>query len=78
MNAQHIFSDPAVMMGKPVVAGTRLTVEFILEELAAGTPVGQLVTSHPRLTPAAVSAALTFAAQALRADVVYPTTRRSA
>jgi uncharacterized protein (DUF433 family) len=78
MDNPLIISDPAVMMGKPVVAGTRLTVEFILEELAAGTPVGQLVASHPRLTPAAVSAALAFAAQALRADVVYPTARRSA
>ena len=78
MDASLISSDPAVMMGKPVVAGTRLTVEFILEELAAGTSVGQLIASHPRLTPVAVSAALAFAAQALRADVVYPTTRRSA
>jgi uncharacterized protein (DUF433 family) len=48
------------MMGKPVVAGTRLTVEFILEELAAGTTVEQLAKSHPRLTPAAVRAALAF------------------
>ncbi len=78
MNASLISSDPSVMMGKPVVAGTRLTVEFILEELAAGTPVGQLIVSHPRLTPVAISAALAFAAQALRADVVYPTNRRSA
>ena len=66
------------MMGKPVVAGTRLTVEFILEELAAGAAPAQLIASHPRLTPEAVSAALTFAAQALRADVIYPITRRSA
>jgi uncharacterized protein (DUF433 family) len=66
------------MMCTPVVAGTRLTVEFILEELAAGTPVGQLIASDPRLTTAAVSAALAFAARELRADVVYPTTRRSA
>jgi len=46
MEPTLITSDPAVMMGKPVVAGTRLTVEFILEELAAGTSVEQLVTSH--------------------------------
>ena len=78
MDTPLITSDPAVMMVKPVVTGTRLTVEFILEELAAGTPVGQLVASHPRLTLAAVSAALAFAARALRADVVYPTMRRSA
>lgn len=78
MDTPLIASDPAVMLGKPVVAGTRLTVEFILEELAAGTTVAQLVASHPHLTPAAVSAALAFAAQALKADVVYPLARRSA
>ena len=61
MDTPLIISDPAVMMDKPVVAGTRLTVEFILEELAAGTPVEQLVASHSRLSPAAVSAALAFA-----------------
>ena len=78
MDVPLIVSDPAVMMGKPVVAGTRLTVELILEELAAGTPVEQLLEAHPRLTREAVSAALGFAARVLRADVVYPLPRRSA
>lgn len=78
MDTTLITSDPAVMMGKPVVAGTRLTVEFILDELAAGTSAEQLVASHPRLTLAAVSATLAFAARALRADVVYPLARGSA
>ena len=72
MNGRLIQSDPAVMMGKPVVAGTRITVELILEKLAAGETVEQLLESHPRLTKEAISAALEFAAQALRADVVYP------
>jgi uncharacterized protein (DUF433 family) len=67
-----IVCDPAVMMGKPVVAGTRITVESILEKLAAGETVEQLLESHPRLTPEAIRAALDFAAKALRADVVYP------
>jgi uncharacterized protein (DUF433 family) len=67
-----IVSDPAVMMGKPVVAGTRITVELILEKLAAGASVEQLLDSHPRLTREAVQEALAFAARALRADVVYP------
>ena len=62
MNAQQIFSDPAVMMGKPVVAGTRLTVELILRKLGAGETVEQLLESHPRLTRDGVLAALTFAA----------------
>lgn len=78
MDATLISCDPAVMMGKPVVAGTRLTVEFILEELAAGTTIAQLLVSYPRLTAESVSAALAFAARALKADVVYPLSRRSA
>jgi uncharacterized protein (DUF433 family) len=69
---QWIVSDPAIMMGKPIVVGTRITVELILEKLAAGESTQQIITAHPRLTPEAVKAALTFAAEALRADVVYP------
>lgn len=60
------------MMGKPFIAGTRITVELILEKLAAGETIEQLLEAHPRLTRKAVHAALSFAAQALRADVVYP------
>lgn len=67
-----IQSDPAVMMGKPVVAGTRITVELILEKLAAGETIEQLLEAHPRLTLAGIRAALQFAAAVLRADVVYP------
>jgi uncharacterized protein (DUF433 family) len=67
-----ITSDPAVMQGKPVVAGTRVTVESILEKLAAGETIDQILDAHPRLSRDAVQAALAFAAQALRADVTYP------
>jgi uncharacterized protein (DUF433 family) len=67
-----IESNPKVMMGKPVIAGTRITVESILEKLSAGETREQLLTAYPRLTPEAISAALAFAAEALRADVVYP------
>lgn len=73
-----IVSDPNVMMGKPVIAGTRITVEFILEELAAGTSGDELISGHPALTPQAISAALQFAASVLRADTVYPVPRQSA
>lgn len=70
--ARLIESDPKVMMGKPVVAGTRITVESVLERLAGGESVDQLIEANPRLTRDAVQAALAFAAQALRADIVYP------
>jgi uncharacterized protein (DUF433 family) len=70
--AKLIVSDPNVMMGKPVISGTRITVELILEKLAAGETIEQILDAHPRLTREAVQAALAFAAEALRADVVYP------
>jgi uncharacterized protein (DUF433 family) len=68
----YIVSDPKVMMGKPVIRGTRITVELILEALAAGETIEQLVDEYPRLTEPAIRAALLFGAKALRASVVYP------
>ena len=70
MEAELIQSDPAVMMGKPVVSGTRITVELILEKLSAGETVDQILEAHPRLTREGVLAALGFAAQALRRQTV--------
>ena len=67
-----IVSNPHVMMGKPVIAGTRITVESILEKLAAGESIEQILDAHPRLTEDGIRAALAFAANALRADVTYP------
>ncbi len=78
MSEPLIVSDPAVLTGKPVVAGTRISVELILEKLAAGETIEQILEAHPRLTRPAVLAALDFAARALRADVVYPVSRQSA
>lgn len=67
-----ISSDPNVLMGKPVISGTRITVELILEKLAAGEEIEQITDAHPRLTSEAIRAALSFAAESLKADVVYP------
>ena len=64
MKAELIQSDPVVMMGKPVVAGTRITVELILEKLSAGETIDQILEAHPCLTREGVLAALDFAAQA--------------
>lgn len=72
MAEKLIVSDPSIMLGKPVVVATRITVELILEKLAAGETIGQVLHAHPRLTKEAVLAALDFAAKALRADVVNP------
>jgi uncharacterized protein (DUF433 family) len=78
MTEERIVSDPAVLMGKPVVAGTRITVESLLERLAAGETEADLLAAHPRLEPKDIRAALDFAAHALRADVIYPVPARVA
>ena len=57
-----VVSVPRVMMGKPVIAGTGITVELILEKLAAGETVEQILDAHPRLTRGATQASMAFAA----------------
>jgi uncharacterized protein (DUF433 family) len=78
MSQTHIESNPAVMMGKPVIAGTRITVESILEKLAQGESMVQILEAHPRLKNDDILAALEFAAKSLRGDVTYPITDKAA
>lgn len=67
-----IGSNPKLLNGKPVVAGTRISVATILESLGAGETIEQLLDQYPTLTRQDVLDAISFAAEALRADVVYP------
>jgi uncharacterized protein (DUF433 family) len=64
----HIEIDPEVMLGKPVIRGTRITVEVILEKLAADIPVDEILTDYPRLTREDVLAAVDYARAALGTD----------
>ncbi|MFZ1642460.1 MAG: DUF433 domain-containing protein [Candidatus Contendobacter sp.] len=73
-----IVADPTIMMGKPVISGTRITVELILEKLAAGESIEQIVEAHPRLTREAVRAALAFASDVLRSETIYPFSEKAA
>lgn len=68
----YIEINPRIMMGKPVVKGTRITVEIIVEHLAAGRSIEDVLTSYPSLTREAVLASLQFAANNLKADYTYP------
>ena len=76
MDGSLIISDPAVMLGKPVVAGTRVTVDLILDKMASGETIEQIVAAHPRLTRQSVLAAFDFAGRVLKSDVVYPIARQ--
>lgn len=57
--------NPKVMMGKPVIRGTRLSVELILRKLSEGAGEGELLDAYPRLTREDIQAAIRFAADTL-------------
>lgn len=61
----RITSDPSVMLGKPCVAGTRITVQLILEKLAVGATAKDIYLDYPHLEPGSVEAAVAFAVDAL-------------
>ncbi len=63
-------------MGKPVIAGTRITVELILEKFAAGESIGQILDAHNGLTRKKLLTAIKFATGALKADVIYPVSEK--
>ncbi len=67
----RIVSDPAVMLGKPCIAGTRITVEHLLRELAAGSTVTDVLEDYPGITRDGLRAALVFAADAVEKERVY-------
>ena len=64
--SDYIDEDPKVMMGKPVFAGTRITVEHVLTELGHGHSERELLEEHPRLTAEHIRAALLYAAAVLQ------------
>lgn len=66
----RIVSDPVIMGGKPTIKGTRITVELILEELADGMSVGEILEAHPHLSESDVRAALGFAADYLKREEI--------
>jgi uncharacterized protein (DUF433 family) len=72
MDIIRIEINPKIMMGKPVIKGTRITVECILDELSEGTTFEDLLEAYPRLTRLDILAALRFAAQSLKGELIYP------
>lgn len=65
-----IVSDPQIMVGKPVIKGTRITVEHILEEIASGLTIDDILYEYPHLTREGVMAALQFAIESVRMSAV--------
>jgi uncharacterized protein (DUF433 family) len=63
--AERIETNPNVMLGKPVIRGTRIPVELILRKLSEGATEAELLDGYPRLTPEDIRAALAYAADAV-------------
>ena len=67
--ANLITADPHILGGKPIIQGTRISVDFILELFAAGVSREEILMDYPHLTPEAIRACLTFAAHAIKNDI---------
>lgn len=70
--AEHIVSDPEVLGGKPVVRGTRISVEFVLGLFASGWTQDKVLESYPSLTPEALRAVFAYAADVLHEEIILP------
>jgi uncharacterized protein (DUF433 family) len=74
---ERIMINPAIMFGKPVIKGTRITVELILRKLVGGLTIDQILEDHPHLTPDDVYAAAAFAADYMaQEEIVFADGRR--
>ena len=69
---EHIHSDPDVMSGKPVIRGTRITVEIVLDWLAAGWSEAELFDNYPRLTAEGLKAVFAFSREVVSAQLYAP------
>lgn len=70
--AQYIESDHQVMLGKPIVKGTRITVELILKKLSEGASVNELIAVYPNLTEVQIRACLEYASLVVSQELVLP------
>ncbi|GAK57317.1 hypothetical protein U27_04282 [Candidatus Vecturithrix granuli] len=75
---QYIHSDPEILVGKPVVKGTRLAVDFILNLLANGWTLEQVLENYPTLTFESLRAVFAFAAECMREEALYTLTEKAA
>ncbi len=68
----RITLDPSVLTGKPVVRGTRISVEFVIGLMADGWGEADILSNHPRLTRQDLVACLAYARDVLRSERVFP------
>lgn len=69
----RIVFDPKILAGKPIIKGTRISVEFILELLSSGMSADEIIKEYPHLTSEDVFAAIEYAAKVIKhEDIIFP------
>lgn len=69
---ERIVIDPNILVGKPVIKGTRLSVEFILDLLAQGWSESEIIENYPGIIQEDIKACFSYASDALKNEMVYP------
>lgn len=69
---QHIEINPDVLVGKPVIKGTRISVELVLKMIGAGVAEAEILDNYPSLTPEDLRACVAYAADLVASEKVYP------
>jgi uncharacterized protein (DUF433 family) len=72
LHRERIVADPRILGGKPVVKGTRIAVDLVLEELSHNPDIGELLVAHPDLTRTDVQACLAYAKDIVTGEEVSP------
>lgn len=71
---EHIVIDPNILVGKPVIKGSRLAVDFVIELLANGWTESEILRNYPGITHEDITACLQYANNVLKSEKVYPFT----
>lgn len=69
---KNIVTDPEVLVGKPIIRGTRIPVDLILKKLAQNTPVEEILKDYPRLTKKHIQEIVHYAHSMISKEKVYP------
>lgn len=69
---ERIVTNPKIMAGKPIIRGTRIAVDGIIRLLAQGLTVEEILKDYPHLTKEDIAAALSYAAEVMRGENVFP------
>lgn len=76
---EHLIEiNPKIMVGKPVIKGTRITVQLVLEKLAAGQSIDDILGSYPHLNREQILACLEYARRSMSVDFVFPLVHEAA